>query len=135
MRLLDTDMCVALIRRRAPAALARLQELDPANVGVSSITVAELDFGVARSSMPDRNRDALTAFLAPLVIHPFDATAAFVYGALRRALEADGKPIGNLDTLIAAHALSRRWTLVTHNVREFRRVAGLSIEDWLAESS
>jgi tRNA(fMet)-specific endonuclease VapC len=100
-------------------------------VGISSITLAELQFGVVRSSDPEHNRMVLTEFMAPLLIAPFDDRAAASYGKLRAELEGQGQPIGPLDTLIAAHALSLGWTLVTNNEREFRRAPGLLVENWL----
>jgi tRNA(fMet)-specific endonuclease VapC len=129
--LLDTNICVAIIRQRAPGTLARLQRQRPGSVGVSIITVAELEHGAARSLHPQRNREALEQFFLPLEIRDFDAAAALHYGDIRSRLEKNGKIIGPLDTLIAAHARSLNTTLVTNNLREFRRVPGLKIEDWL----
>jgi len=128
--LLDTNICVLLIRQRSPAVLARLLRHTITDAGVSAITVAELHYGVKKSSQPARNQQALDQFLIPLTILPFDDGAAAAYGQIRADLEAQGLPIGGLDTLIAAQALSHGLTLVTNNVREFGRVAGLAIEDW-----
>jgi tRNA(fMet)-specific endonuclease VapC len=99
-------------------------------VGISSITAAELAFGVAKSGSA-RNRTALEKFLAPLEILPFGGDAIWVYDDIRSALERSGTPIGALDTLIAAHALSAKLTLVTNNLKEFQRVAGLRCEHWV----
>ena len=128
--LLDTNICVLLIRQKSPQVLARLTKYGLADVGISVITVAELQYGVHKSSQIQQNQQALDQFLLPLTILPFDADAALSYGQIRAALERQGLPIGSLDTLIAACALSAQLTLVTNNVREFSRVAGLKIEDW-----
>lgn len=98
---------------------------------MSSVTLGELYYGVARSSDPPRNLFALTQFCAPLQILPFDDRASSVYGRVRVELEKSGYPAGPLDTLIAAHALSLSAVLVTDNEREFRRVKGLVVENWV----
>jgi tRNA(fMet)-specific endonuclease VapC len=128
--ILDTNICVLLIRQKSPHVLARLTAQRLSDVGISSITAAELQYGVYKSSHVHQNQQALDQFLLPLTILTFDEAAALSYGQIRAALERQGPPIGSLDTLIAAHALSARLTLVTNNVREFSRVAGLNIEDW-----
>lgn len=128
--LLDTNICVLLIRQKSPVVLAHLRQVAPPDVGVSAITVAELQYGVHKSSRPLENQRALDQFLLPLTILPFDNAAAAAYGPLRAALEAQGAPIGALDMLIAAQALGSGRILVTNNVREFARVAGLSVQDW-----
>lgn len=128
--LLDTNVCVEIIRRRSPQVLARLQRMIPGSVGISIITVSALQFGAVKSLQPQRNRAALEQFLLPLEICDFDAVAALQYGEVRARLESRGTPIGPLDTLIAAHAKSLNVTLVTNNLAEFRRVAGLKVEDW-----
>ncbi len=128
--LLDTNICVLLIRQKSPQLLAHLTTYGLADVGISVITVAELQYGVHNSSQIQQNQQALDQFLLPLTILPFDAAATLSYGQIRATLERQGLPIGLLDTLVAAHALSARLTLVTNNVREFSRVNGLQIEDW-----
>ena len=128
--LLDTNICVLLIRQKSPQVLAQLTTHGIVHVGISAITVAELQYGVHKSSHVHQNQQALDQFLLPLTILPFDEATALSYGQIRAALERQGLPIGSLDTLIAAHALSAQLTLVTNNVREFSRVAGLKIEDW-----
>ena len=130
--LLDTNICVELTRGRAPAVIARLRRRKIGTVGISAITLAELRFGVARSSDPARNMIALAHFCSPLEICPFDHEAASAYGPVRAALAQAGTPIGPLDTLIAAHAVALQATVVTNNEREYRRVPGLSVENWLA---
>ena len=130
--LLDTNICIELIRgRSSETLLAKLRRRKIGSVGLSAITLAELQFGVARSSDPDRNRIALAEFVAPLSIVPFDDSAASAYGRLRADIQRTGRPIGPMDMLIAAHALSLNAALVTNNTREFRRVPGLRVENWL----
>jgi tRNA(fMet)-specific endonuclease VapC len=130
--LLDTNVCVELIRGRADHVFKRLRQHTLDEIGISSITLAELEYGVAKSARPGRNAMLLAKFCAPLAILPWDNAAAEAYGGLRAELERQGKPIGPLDTLIAAHALSLGVTLITNNEREFRRVAGLRVANWLA---
>jgi len=129
--MLDTDSCISLIKRRPTKIIRRITSLEPGEAGISSITLAELRFGVAKSTDQARNGQALDEFLLPLEIADFDEAAAGCYGAVRAALESSGTPIGPLDTLIGAHALSLGAVLVTHNTREFRRLPGLAIEDWM----
>ena len=129
--MLDTDTCIALINRQPRALIKRLQTKAVGDVGISSITLAELRHGVAKSTRRDQNRAALDRFLLPLDIAAFDDLAADLYGTVRADLETAGTPIGPLDTLIAGHAVSLNVVLVTHNVAEFRRVTGLRLEDWL----
>ncbi|MEJ5198050.1 MAG: type II toxin-antitoxin system VapC family toxin [Anaerolineae bacterium] len=129
--LLDTDICIYLIRHKPAGLLRKLTAQPIGDVGVSSITVAELQYGVQRSSRPEQNAEALTLFLLPLVVADFDYRAAEAYGRIRARLESNGTPIGPLDTLIAAHAASLNATLITNNVAEFSRVPELRIENWL----
>jgi tRNA(fMet)-specific endonuclease VapC len=128
--MLDTNTCIYIIRKKPKKALRRLQRCSVFEVGVSSITLSELEYGVAKSSKPNQNKLALTEFLAPIEILPYDGMAAQQYGRLRAHLEKRGKPIGSLDMLIAAHALSLPCTLVTNNPAEFKRVPGLKVENW-----
>jgi tRNA(fMet)-specific endonuclease VapC len=128
--LLDTNICILLIRQKSPPVLAKLTSYAITDVSISAITVAELQYGVQKSTKPTQNQQALNQFLIPLTILPFDDGAAIHYGRIRAYLEAQGLPIGALDTLIAAQAIHHDLTLVTNNVREFSRVHGLNIEDW-----
>jgi tRNA(fMet)-specific endonuclease VapC len=130
--MLDTDSCIAIIKRKPTGILQRLTSLEPGEAGISAITLAELRFGVAKSRERERNSEALDEFLLPLEIADFDESAAGAYGTMRASLESAGEPIGPLDTQIGAHALSLGVVLVTHNTREFGRVPGLAVEDWLA---
>jgi tRNA(fMet)-specific endonuclease VapC len=130
MYLLDTSTCVALIRNRSPEALERLTACAVGEVGISTIVVAELEYGVAKSKYGRLARQRLDGFLAPLQIIAFDDTAAALYGPLRAALEMQGEMIGPLDLLIAAQGLAVNATVITNNVKEFRRVPKLHVEDW-----
>lgn len=132
--MLDTNICVELIRGRASRVFQRLRQHRVDEVALSSITLAEMHYGVAKSARPARHAVLLAEFCAPLAILPFDNQAAEVYGQMRIVLEREGAPIGPLDTLIAAHALSLGVTLITNNEREFRRVADLRVENWLTPS-
>ncbi|MFT4099720.1 MAG: type II toxin-antitoxin system VapC family toxin [Burkholderiaceae bacterium] len=129
--LLDTNICIYLINRKPPEVFQHFEGLAVGDIGISSITGAELACGVAKSGSA-RNSQALEKFLAPLDVIAFDATAMHHYGPLRARLEKDGIPIGPLDMLIAAHALALGYTLVTSNLREFERVPGLALENWVA---
>jgi len=128
--MLDTDTCIGLIRRKSARLLKKVTSFEPGDIGLSSITIAELQYGVERSQHRERNQSALTQFLLPFDIADFNADATIIYGRVRATLESKGTPIGALDTLIAAHALSLKATLVTNNTREFKRVAGLDLENW-----
>ena len=127
--MLDTHICIYIINARPPAVLERFRRERLGSISISSVTAAELAFGVAKSGSA-RNREALEMFLAPLEVLPFDASATWHYGDLRAALERRGEPIGALDTMIAAHAMASNTILVTNNTREFARVAGLRLENW-----
>lgn len=128
--LLDTNICVFVIRQKPAQVLSRFQQYPPDEIGISSVTLAELRYGADKSQHPQKNHSALDAFLLPLAVLPLDSLAADAYGRIRAELERQGTPIGPLDTLIAAHALSLGVTLVTNNTAEFARVAGLTVEDW-----
>jgi len=130
--LLDTNICVAIIRRKPKQVLDRLTRQTLGTVAVSAITVAELAHGVTKSAHVEQNRAALEQFLLPLDVLDFDQDAAAAYGTIRTLLERQGPPIGSMDLLIGAHALSASRILVTHNTDEFARIPGLTLEDWLA---
>lgn len=129
--LLDTNICVYLINRKDLVLMKRMRQVPIEWVCVSTMVVAELLFGAAKSEYPIKNRQAIADFLANLTILDFDAEAAAHYGDIRATLERKGTPIGLFDLLIAAHARSRGLTLVTNNEREFMRVDGLKIENWI----
>ena len=129
--LLDTNICIYLIKMKPPQVLERFRSHSVGDIGVSSITVAELQCGIQKCQHPEQNQQALEQFLMPLVIAVFDEKAAAVYGDIRATLETQGTPIGALDILIAAHALSLNITLVTNNLREFARVPGIQLVNWV----
>jgi tRNA(fMet)-specific endonuclease VapC len=130
MILLDTNICIYIIKQKPPLVLQRFQAIPLGEVGVSAITVAELEYGVAKSQRPLQNQQALTQFLLPLTVLPFMAEDGAVYGRIRAQLESAGTPIGALDLLIAAQALAHNIPLVTNNEAEFLRVPGLRVENW-----
>jgi len=130
--MLDTNILIYLIRQKPPDVLERFKQTDISTISISSITLSELFYGVSKSSKPEQNFMALTQFVAPLEILPFGGEAAQYYGELRAHLEKQGTPIGSLDMLIAAHALSIAGILVTNNEKEFNRVPHLKIENWVS---
>jgi tRNA(fMet)-specific endonuclease VapC len=129
--MLDTNICIYIIKKKPEQVLGRLKNARVSDIGVSSITLSELEYGTAKSSRPDQNRIASAEFLAPLEILSYDDMAAQEYGKIRASLERHGTPIGPMDMLIAAHALSLNCILVTNNEREFSSVASLKIENWV----
>ena len=131
MILLDTNICIYIINAKPPAVLERFRQYRMGDIGLCSVVAAELAFGVAKSDSA-RNRQALEMFLAPLIILPFDTAAVWVYGDLRANLERRGTPIGSLDTMIAAHALSQQALLISNNTREFSKVPDLLLDNWVA---
>lgn len=128
--LLDTNICIYIIKKKPEQVFARLKTLEPGSVAISSITLAELQYGIAKSSNPDKNQAALDMFLTPIEILDFDSAATLEYGNIRAGLEKKGTPIGALDLLIADHAKSKDLVLVTNNEREFDRIPGLKVENW-----
>jgi len=129
--MLDTNTCIAIIRRKPPQALQRFKAYKVGDIGISWITLAELEFGVAKSQHLEKNQAALDEFVLPLEVANFDRETARVYGRVRATLETKGTPIGSLDMMIGAHALSLGATLATSNTREFSRIKGLTVVDWL----
>ncbi|GLU54211.1 type II toxin-antitoxin system tRNA(fMet)-specific endonuclease VapC [Dyadobacter frigoris] len=129
--LLDTNIIAYIINERPPEVISKFLSLSKDEIFVSSIVVAELWYGVVKSHKKEQNKTALEEFLAPLTIVDFDFTAAKFYGLIRADLEAKGLIIGSNDILIAAHALSLGLTLVTNNTKEFGRVIGLKLENWV----
>ena len=128
--LLDTNICIYIINQKPPAVVKRIQSKQPEQIAISSITLAELEYGIVRSRYPDRNRIALLEFLFPFMILDFDQMASVVSGWIRSFLESKGKPIGPMDLLLAAQAKSRNMILVTNNEKEFNRIDGLQTENW-----
>lgn len=135
--MLDTDTCIYLITGREPQKqkniLAKLESLEQGeSVYLSSIVLSELSYGAQKGRWKKTNLALLEQFLLDFKIAAFDEHAAHCCGTIRAALEKKGKPIGPMDTLIAAHAVSLEMALVTHNTREFSRVSGLKVENWAA---
>ena len=128
--MLDTNICIYIIKERSEQVIERLRHTRISDVGVSTITLSELEYGAAKSSRPEQNKVAILEFLAPLEILPYDDMAAREYGKTRAYLEKQGTPVGSMDMLIAAHALSLKCILVTNNESEFRRIPALKIENW-----
>jgi tRNA(fMet)-specific endonuclease VapC len=128
--LLDTNICIYIIKKMPEQVIERLKHTRISEVGVSSITLSELEYGAAKSSRPAQNKLAIVEFLAPLEILPYDDMAAQEYGKVRAYLEKQGTPVGSMDMLIAAHALSLNCILVTNNEREFRLIPKLKIQNW-----
>jgi len=129
--LLDTNICIYIIKRKPSNVIERFRQAKISQIGISSITLSELSYGVSKSSQPAQNQVALAQFAAPLEILPYEDEAAQYYGDLRAFLEKKGAPIGSLDMLIAAHALSIDCTLVTNNEKEFTRIPNLKIDNWV----
>ena len=128
--MLDTNTCIYLIKQKPPSVLKNLKEHSAGDIGISSITLAELHYGAEKSQHFQKNREALSEFILPLEIADFDEKASQTYGTVRSALEKEGKPIGSMDMLIGSHALSLSVTLVTNNTKEFKRIKNLKVVDW-----
>ena len=129
--LLDTNICIYMIKNKPPEVREHFEQFASGDIAISSITVAELQYGVEKSAAKEKNALALEAFLLPLEIAVFDTDSALVYGKIRAVLEKQGTPIGGMDMLIAAQAIAHNFTLITHNVKEFNRVPGLKRETWV----
>jgi tRNA(fMet)-specific endonuclease VapC len=130
--MLDTNTCIGLIRQKPQKLIRRLTRCAPGEVGVSSITIAELAHGANKSNQVEQNLAALEQFLLPIEVADFDQRASAAYGVVRAFLGRESKVIGSMDMLIGAHALNLGVTLVTNNVDEFQRIPKLKIEDWMA---
>ena len=132
--MLDTNICIYLIKQRPQSLLDRFRSFPVGDIGISVITLAELQYGASKSSRPKQNREALEQFLSPLEVAALDRRATVAYGTIRAALEKKGRPIGAMDLLIATHALSLGVRLVTNDEREFRHVPGLRVENWVSRA-
>lgn len=128
--MLDTNICIFIIKQKPSVVLEQLRKHKVGDICISSITLAELRYGASKSLYPERNHQALNEFILPLDIADFDGKAAHAYGEIRSYLEKKGTPVGSLDTLIGAHAAGIGATLVTNNVKEFRRIKDLAVVDW-----
>ncbi|MDI6801596.1 MAG: type II toxin-antitoxin system VapC family toxin [Thermodesulfovibrionales bacterium] len=130
--MLDTNICIYIIKQKPAKTLKHFYSHNIGDIGISSITLAELQYGVSKSQYVQKNRQALSEFILPLEIADFDEKAAEAYGNIRAALKKSGTLIGSMDMLIGAHALSLGAVIVTNNVREFKQIKGLKVVDWTA---
>jgi tRNA(fMet)-specific endonuclease VapC len=128
--LLDTNICIYIIKQQPATVIKHFLEYQVGDIGISSITLSELRYGVAKSKHREKNAKALDEFIIPLEVVSFDEDAAHAYGEIRATLEKSGTPIGAMDMLIAAHAVSLGIPLVTNNTREFARIPAINIIDW-----
>ncbi len=128
--LLDTNICIYIIKKKPAKVIEHFKIYRPGDIGISSISVSELNFGVEKSSKPEINKIALAEFLQPLIVIDYTKEDADSYGKIRTELEKKGTPIGSMDLLIAAQAISNGLILVTNNESEFRRVKGIKLENW-----
>lgn len=128
--MLDTNICIYIIKKKPIQVFEIFNTLKVGDVCISSITLAELEYGVYKSQFPERNKLALANFLAPITILPFSDRASVIYGQIRADLEKQGQIIGAYDLLIAAHALSEDLIMVTNNTKEFRRIPNLTLKNW-----
>lgn len=131
MYLLDTNTCIYFLKNSFHTLTQKLLDTDPSELFISSITVFELAYGAEKSKWGEKTRQKLAMFLAPFTILPFDSEDAMVAGRIRGALEQHGTPIGPYDVQIAAQALAKGLTVLTHNMKEFQRVPDLRVEDWV----
>ena len=129
--MLDTNICIYIIKKKPEKILKTFNSLNVGDVCISSITFAEMQYGIFKSQHREKNTIALINFLAPIEIMPFSNNSAVCYGEIRADLEIRGQIIGAYDLLIAAHALSENLTLITNNVKEFSKIKGLSVLNWL----
>jgi tRNA(fMet)-specific endonuclease VapC len=133
MYLLDTNICIFAIKKKPENVLKVIREKAKQGIYISSLTIAELEYGVENSTQIENNRIALLKFISIFNILDFDDSDAIHYGKLKSKLKKAGRIIGPMDMLLAAQALSKEMTFVTNNVSEFNRVEGLKIEDWTRE--
>lgn len=131
--MLDTNICIYLIKQQPREVIDRFQGIVPGDMAISTVTLAELMYGAAKSQHREKNSSALELFLAPLEMVDFDFKAAGHYGVIRAYLEKMGTPIGAYDLMIAAHAQSLGLVLITNNEREFQRIPDLMVENWATQ--
>ena len=129
--LIDTNICIYIMNQRPVSVIDKFKTMAPGDIGISSITVSELQYRVAKSSGKSENVRRLSEFLLPFDILPYDSKAASVYGKIRSQLEDAGQTIGPLDILIGAHALSQNLIIVTNNAKEFSRIDRLTVQNWV----
>ena len=129
--LLDTNICIYIIKQKPIEVFKKFRQCQIGDIGISSITMSELEYGVQKSGNPEKNKIALQEFLFPIEVIDYDYNASITYGKIRSFLEKKGTPIGALDTLIASHALSINIPIITNNEKEFLRVPNLQVENWV----
>ena len=129
--MLDTNICIYMIKQNPPEVVEKFEQYSVSDIGLSSITVAELQYGVQKSKFQEQNQTALQQFLAPLVVANFDEAAALTYGKIRAELEARGRLLGALDMLIAAHALHLEVELITNDIKGFSSIPALRVNNWV----
>jgi tRNA(fMet)-specific endonuclease VapC len=130
--LIDTNICIYIINEKPSKVIQKFKDKEVGQIGISSITVSELYYGVSKSRFQKQNLKRLEEFLTPFQILSYDENASKFYGEIRSLLESQGNIIGPLDLLIAAHALSKNLVLVTNNEKEFKRIPSLKIQNWVA---
>lgn len=130
MYLLDTNICIFLIKKKNQRILDKLKKNMNKGLFISSLTLAELEFGIENSEYKEKNRVSLIEFLTIFEILPFEQSDAQAFGIIKANLKKSGNLIGSIDTLLAAQALTRNLIFVTNNTKEFNRVKDLKIEDW-----
>jgi tRNA(fMet)-specific endonuclease VapC len=128
--LLDTNICIYLIKKQYPEILSKLLRVGFDKIGISTITLAELEYGVANSNRSFEAQTALLEFILPFEILDFNYTAASFYGKIRKELKDKGQPISDMDMLIASIAMANELIVVTNNEKEFKRISELKIENW-----
>ena len=128
--LIDTNICIYIVNKRPAVVIEKFKQFELGEISISTITVSELQYGVAKSTHREINENRLQEFLSPFEILAYDQTAASVYGDIRLQLEKHGQPIGPLDLLIAAQAISQDLILITNNEKEFKRIKALKVENW-----
>lgn len=133
MYLLDTNICIYIIKKKPADVLKILKTKSKKDIYVSSITIAELEYGIAKSQFPEKNKIALIEFLSIFNILLFNDNDAVTFGEIKNELEKEGKLIGPMDLLLAAQAKSKKLIMVTNNIKEFERVKGLKVENWVKE--
>jgi len=128
--MLDTNICIYIAKHQPPEVKARFERLKPGQLVMSAITYGELYYGACKSSQRARALTQIEELVQDIPVENLDLITARVYGEIRATLERQGHPIGNNDLWIGAHAMALDVTLATNNEREFKRIAGLSVENW-----
>ncbi|MCD4807487.1 MAG: type II toxin-antitoxin system VapC family toxin [Methanococcoides sp.] len=131
IRLLDTNTCIYFLNRASEKVVQQFKELSPSQIKLPSITVAELYYGAEKSKFKAKNREKVKRFVSTFEIVSFDEKACTAYAKIRHSLERSGTPVGPMDLLIASIGLAYNFTVVTNNIKEFKRVKGLKLQNWV----